>query len=219
MQIIVEIDLESVVEQVGRDHQPAERREGHDLVGLQSSRQAAEKLIGDAVRVDGELPAVGDDGLLPIVEPQGLRVFARIDQEPAKERRADQAIGSRRDRVGKERGGPLAQKRDDLVAQVVPGHERAQGDRRAGQRALHVGDPAVGRADFVERSERIVLRLRILERGNSSHDRFTRTKRLPRQLFASIITAGPAIVQRRLERGSFKRRIGRWRESAILSSG
>ena len=56
------------------------------------------------MRIDRQLPAVIDDGLLPVVEPQSLGVLARIDQEPPKEGRADQAIRPRRDGVGEERG-------------------------------------------------------------------------------------------------------------------
>ena len=169
MQVVIEVDLQCVVEQVGRDHEPAERRQRDNLVGLEPRGQTAIELIRYAVRVDCELPAVGDDCLFPIVEPEGLGVFAGIDEQPAKKGRADEAIGSRRDSMGKERSRPLSQKWNDFVAEVIPGHERAQGDRRACQRPLHVGRSAVRRADLVERCAGFGMGIVFLQRWNSRH--------------------------------------------------
>ena len=132
LQVIIQVDPQRVVEQVGGDHETAERRQRDDLVGPEPGGQAGEELVGDAVRIDRQLPAVVDDGLLPVVEPQRIGVLARVDQEPAEEGRADQAIGPGRDGVGEERRRPLAQERDDCVAEVVPGHQRVAGRPASG---------------------------------------------------------------------------------------
>ena len=173
MQVIIQVDPQRVVEQVRGDHEAAERRQRDDLLGPEPGGEPGEQLVGDAVRILRQLPAVVDDGLLPVVQLERLGVLARVDQEPPEEGRADQAIRAGRDGMREERGRPLAQERHDCFAEVVPGHQRVQRDRRAGQRALHVRDPAVRREDLVQRGAAGRIGFVILKRWDSCHERLS----------------------------------------------
>ena len=120
--------------------------------GRSRAARRREELIRNPVRILSQLPAVVDDRLFPIVQPQRFGIFARVDQDPPEEGRTDEAIRPGRDGVCEERRQPLAEERHDLIAEIIPGHQRVQRDRRAGQCPLHIRGPAMRRKDLVQRS-------------------------------------------------------------------
>src|SRR3990172_9291488 len=84
--------------------------------------------IGDASKRLRELPAKFDDDLFALVERESIRVLARLEHDPSKERRADQTVALGRDCVGEEVGQALAEEGLHGVAQVVPLHERLRSE-------------------------------------------------------------------------------------------
>src|SRR3990172_2116446 len=125
--------------------------------------------IGDASKRLRELPAKLDDELLAIVERKLVRVLARLDQDPAEERRADEAIRIGGDRVGEEVGQALAEEGPHCVPQGVPLHERVERGQRMEQSAFHVGYAAVFTDYFVVGGAHAGRRPRIIDGTDAWH--------------------------------------------------
>ena len=169
LQVAVQVDPERVVEHVGREHQRAEGGQGHDLLGREVAGQIGVHLIGHAVGVPAHLAAVLHDGTLLVVEVQSIGILARLDQQAAEERRADEAVGLGRDGVGEEMRETLSEERLDRVAQRVPGHQRVERRQRAQQGALHVGDPADVLLVLIVRGPGFGRGVIVVERWDASH--------------------------------------------------
>ena len=122
-EVLVEIDPQRVVEQVGRDHQPAEGRQGHDLLGSRTPRPAGRTARrrrrwgrGRAAgrsrrRAPSRSSSAESSGSSPASISSRRKKVEQIRQSVRAEIAWANSIVARSPRNG-----------CDLVAQVVPGH-------------------------------------------------------------------------------------------------
>ena len=121
------------------------------------------------MRVPAELPAERHDRTVAVVELEGIGVLAGLDQQPAKEGGADEAVGLGGDGVGEEIGEPLAEKGPHGIAERIPFHEGVKGRHRMKQGALHVGDPADLALVVIVRGAGVGRRGVVVEWGDARH--------------------------------------------------
>lgn len=77
-------------------------------------------------------------------EFESLGIFLGVDEDPAEEGRADQAVGRGRDGVGEEEGRAFAEELLNFIPQIIPLHQGPQGHGRPRQGPFHVRGPAKG---------------------------------------------------------------------------
>ena len=148
-QVIVQIDPEGVVEQVGRDHEPAEggqrRRSGRAAGEPPGGRRARRRHRAGRRRAAGRRRrwfapnrrAAERRGLRRNRSAAGERTSSRPGNRFPPRSAWAKSVVSR-----SPRNGTTSSRRSYQVMSDV------QGDRRTGQRALHVGDAAVAQRGF-----------------------------------------------------------------------
>jgi len=97
--ILVQVHAQGIVEYIGCDHQPAKGCERDDLLRFQVFGQRSVKRVRNLIGITCQLSAILDYRSVAVIQPEIVRVFARLGEPAAEERGANQAIGLTGNRV------------------------------------------------------------------------------------------------------------------------